>query len=100
VNSRFEITFRFRQNIDMNIKNTGKHVHKERVQYIKLLQLESFRQRFRTFALSFNRIQKLHSIVTVYTVFPTNLAYIEKTKYIDKGVSLRLPYALTTIPRN
>jgi hypothetical protein len=84
----------------MNIKNTGKHVRKERVQYIKLLPLESFRQSFRTFALSFNRVQKLHSIVTVYTVFPTNLAYIEKMKYIDQGVSLGLPCSLTTIPRN
>jgi hypothetical protein len=84
----------------MNLKNTGKHVRKERVQYIKLVQLEYFHQSFKTFAVSFSRIQNLHSIVTVYTSFPTNPAYIERTKYIGQGVPLGLPCALTTIPRN
>jgi hypothetical protein len=87
VNSRFEITFLFRQNIDMNIKNTGKHVRKERVQYIKLPPLESFRQSFRTFALSFNRIQKLHSIVIVYTIFPTNPFYMKMIPIYRKLMS-------------
>jgi hypothetical protein len=86
VNSRFEI----RSDLDKNryeYKEHRKYVRKERIQYIKLLQLESFHQSFRTFALSFNRAQKLHSIVTVYTIFPTNLAYIEKIKYIGKGAA-------------
>ena len=100
VNSIFESRSYLDKNTDMNIKNTGKYVHKERVQYIKLPSLESFRQILKTFALSFNRIRKLHSIVTIYTVLPTNLAYIEKIKYIDHGVSLGLPYYLITIPRN
>ena len=87
MNSRFEITFQFRKNIDMNIKNTRKHVHKERIQYIKLLQLESFHQSFKTFALSFNRISKIHSIGVVYIVFPTNPFYMKMIPIYRKIMS-------------
>jgi hypothetical protein len=84
----------------MNIKSTGKHICKERIQYIRLLPLEYFHQSFRTFALSFNWIKKLQSIVIVYTILPTNPTYIDNMEYIDKGVSLGIPCTLTTIHRN
>jgi hypothetical protein len=84
----------------VNIKNIGKHIRKERIQYIKLPPLEYFHQSFKTFSLSFDQIKKLQSIVIIYTIFPTNLAYIEKMEYIDEGVSLGLLCALITIHRN
>jgi hypothetical protein len=59
-----------------------------------------FSSKLQDLCIRFQLDQKLHSIVTVYTVLPTNLAYIEKTVYIDKGVSLGLPCALTTILRS
>jgi hypothetical protein len=83
----------------MNINSTRKHIRKERIQYIRLPPLEYFHQRFRTFTLSFIQIKKLQSIVIFYTVFPTNLYYIDKMEYIDKGASLGLPCTLTTIHR-
>jgi hypothetical protein len=47
-----------------------------------------FSSKLQEFFIKFQSDQKLQSIVTVYTVFPTNLAYIENMEYIDKGVLL------------
>jgi hypothetical protein len=100
MNSRFEITFQFRQKyIYEYIEHKKSHMKRENTIH-QTSTVRIFSSKLHDLFIKFQSDQKPHSIVTIYTIFPTNTAYIENMEYIDKVMPLGISCALTTIPRN
>jgi hypothetical protein len=68
-------------------KDDRKHIHKERGTIHLTATTRIFSSSYRTFALSFGQKTQITYNSCRLPIFPTNLAYIEKMKYINEGVA-------------
>jgi hypothetical protein len=76
------------------INMIGKHIHKERDTIHPTITTRIFSSSHRTFALNFDQISQITHNSYRKPKLPTNRAYIENMKYINKGV------AWATLPSN
>jgi hypothetical protein len=85
-------------NMRYEIKDNMKKIHSERNTIHPTITTRIFSSNQRTFALNFGQKTQTSYNSICFSKFPTNLAYIEKMKYISQGAAW-LPFFLTAISR-